>query len=378
MVFESSVLRGLNIESSTEKRIESIDALRGFDMFLIIGATSLLRALHNLNEYIPTWRIAGQLVHVPWEGINFYDIVFPLFLFLVGSSIVFSMSKAINYSTEKQLFSRILQRTLLLFILGIIYNGGLKYGLDEMRIMGVLQRIALCYFFTSILVLFFSLRGLIVTFFTILLGYWVAFLLIPVPGVESGQYLEGMNLANYIDNEYLPFRKNKETYDSEGLISTIPAVATTLMGVFAGLILKTGSIHDNKKGILLFGIGVVAIILGYLWGNQFPIIKKIWTSSYVLVVGGYSFLLLSLFYQIVDIWKFSIWARPFIWIGANALTIYLAYNIINIPLFAERFVGAQSIQAFSSYWQLIHALTVIALGIWLARYLYRKNIFIRI
>jgi len=378
MIFESPVLRALSIESSAGKRIESIDALRGFDMFLIIGATSLVRALHNLNEYIPTWRIAGQLVHVPWEGLNFYDVVFPLFLFLVGSSIVFSMSKAINYSTEKQLFSRIVRRTLLLFILGIIYNGGLQYGLDGMRIMGVLQRIAVCYFFTSILVLLFSLRGLIITFFTILLGYWVAFLLIPVPGIEFGQFLEGMNLANYIDREYLPFQKNKETYDSEGLISTIPAVASTLMGVFAGLILKTDSINNNKKGILLFGIGVVAIVLGYLWGEQFPIIKKIWTSSYVLVVGGYSFLLLSLFYQIVDVWQFSIWARPFIWIGANALTIYLVYNIIDISLLAERFVGSQSIKVLGSYWQLIHALTVLALGIWLAGYLYRKKIFIRI
>jgi len=200
---------------------------------------------------------------------------------------------------------------------------------------------------------------------------------IPVPGVGAGNFHEHTNLANYLDSRYLPLRKWDHDYDPEGLLSTLPAIATCLLGVFAGLLLKNPKVSDQRKVNWLSLAGVVGVVLGFLWGLQFPVIKKLWTSSYVLVAAGYSCLFLAIFYQVIDIWKFQKWAQPFVWIGMNPITIYLAWQFFPFTDMATR-LGGGPVQArfgpFSTVWITILATGLVLLLSW---FLYRRKIFLR-
>jgi predicted acyltransferase len=193
-------------------------------------------------------------------------------------------------------------------------------------------------------------------------------------------FAKGENWACYIDKMYLPGKRiyGDGTWDPEGILSTLPAVASCLLGVLAGLVISNPSVSNQRKLLYLIGGGILGVLLGFLWGCQFPVIKKIWTSSYVLVAGGYSGILLGLFYLVVDIWKLRLWARPFVWIGSNALTVYLAVNIWDVEKVARRFAGGDVQDALGRYGDL--ALTAVTLGLVLAlaRFLYRKRIFIRV
>src|SRR5262249_53583900 len=148
-------------------------------------------------------------------------------------------------------------------------------------------------------------------------------------------------LANYLDSEYLPLRKWDGDHDPEGLLSTLPAIATCLLGVFAGVFLQSVSFANWQKVLGLAVAGLLMAGLGWLWDSEFPVIKKIWTSSYVLVAGGYSCLLLAAFYLVIDVWKWQMWARPFVWIGMNAITIYMLFHLVNFTQMAERLVGGE-------------------------------------
>ena len=193
--------------------------------------------------------------------------------------------------------------------------GGASESWPDIRLLGVLNRIALCYLFTSLLFLNLRLPGLIVAFVAILAGYWALMTFVPVSGIGVGSYAKDANLANWIDAQYLPGRKWNGAWDPEGLLSTLPAIGTCLLGVFAGLLLKEPSLQPHQKTLWLIGAGAAMIALGVLWGLQFPIVKNIWTSSYVLVCGGLSALLLGVFHQVIDAWERRTWATIFIWIG---------------------------------------------------------------
>jgi predicted acyltransferase len=364
--------------SSTSTRLVSLDALRGFDMFWIAGADDIFLALKKASVAAPIAFAATQFEHVSWEGFRFYDLIFPLFVFIVGVSLVFSLTKAIAEHGRKAAFKRIVIRTVLIFALGIIYSGGIAGGIEKVRLMGVLQRIALCYFFAAILFCTFRLRGLIVACVALLIGYWAMMTFIPVPGIGAGHFAEGSNLANWIDKNYLPFRKYDGDHDPEGLLSTLPAIATCLLGVFAGLLLRSPRVTEqNKVNVLAMG-GAAGLILGALWGLQFPIIKKIWTSSYVLFAGGWSCLLLAAFYQVIELWRVSKWALPFIWIGMNAITIYLISAWFPFKDIANRIAGGPikwSIEPWGEAWITVVMLLLIIL---FARFLYRRKIFLRL
>ncbi|CAN0505705.1 unnamed protein product, partial [Phaeothamnion confervicola] len=178
---------------------------------------------------------------------------------------------------------------------------------------GVLQRIALAYLFSGLIFCYFGTRGRVAACAGLLVGYWALMTFVPVPGVGAGNFESGRNLANWVDKQYLPLRKWDGDYDPEGLLSTLPAIANCLLGVFAGQLLK-GPFGSYKKVLTLLAGGALCVLAGWLWGESFPVIKKIWTSSFVLVAVGYSAVLLGLFYLVVDVWKFQWWARPFVWI----------------------------------------------------------------
>jgi len=396
-------------------RLMSVDALRGFDMFWIIGADSLVYALNRMSQTAPTKFLATQLDHAQWEGFRFYDLIFPLFIFIMGVSTVFSLTKIIEREGRASALKRVFRRSFLLFVIALIYSGGVTNPWPDMRLVGVLNRIALCYFFGGLLFCYLPLRGLIASAVGLLIGYWALMTFVPFPDVRPtpggtqvitketgftnvsqlnlestnairGSCVQGVNLANYLDQKYLPGRKYDGTYDPEGLLSTLPAIATALLGIFAGLLLKSADFRDKWKVIYLLSFGAAGVLLGFLWGLQFPVIKKIWTSSYVLVAGGYSAILLGVFYYAVDVLKWRAWCQPFVWMGMNSITVYLASNFLGGGGFrrlAGRLAGGDVKIFFDThlakgFGDMIISIAGLLLAFWFVHFLYRKKIFLRL
>ena len=368
--------------SPASLRITSIDALRGFDMFWIIGAGELARGLEPFEESTAVRTFAGQLEHVAWEGFHFYDLIFPLFVFLMGTSLVFSLNRIVEKQGKAAAYRRIVIRSLLLYAIGVFLYGGLSRdgGPEMFRYMGVLQRIAICYFLGSLVLINFRLRGLIVTCVTLLLGYWAALALIPVPGVGAGNFEEGKNLANYVDQQFLPGYKwdGDGQWDPEGLLSSLPAVATAILGMFAGILLHSPRVGKYQRVGYLVLLGVVCLLVGHYWGMQFPIIKKIWTSSYVVLAAGWSYLLLALFYLVIDVWKVDIWARPMVWIGMNSITIYVLTNLLSFRSLVRRVVHQSMIDWLDPCGELLVSILALLLAVGVCFVLYRKKIFLRV
>ena len=360
------------------QRLLSLDALRGFDMFWIVGAEELVRGLEKITTSGPLAVIADQLRHQAWAGFHFEDLIFPLFVFIVGVSLVFSLTKAIEKAGRRAAIIRIVRRFALLYLLGILFYGGLSTPFDKIRLLGVLQRLALCYLFASLLFIYLKPKALVGVCVGLLLGYWALLSFVPVPGHGAGNFAEGANLTNYVDQQWLPLRKWDGDHDPEGLLSTLPAIATCLLGVFAGLLLQNSTVPDRKKVGYLIAGGLACLAVGWLWHLNFPVIKKIWTSSFVLVAGGYSCLLLAAFYQIIDVWKFQKWAMPFVWIGVNPITIYFGGRFIDFEGLAKLFVGGPVGAACGRYGELLLAVTTLAFGFWFLRFLYQRKIFLRV
>ncbi len=421
-------------------RLMSLDALRGFDMFWIIGADSLVAALNRMSQNPATRFVADQLEHVEWQGFRFYDLIFPLFVFMVGASIVFSLTKLINESGRVGAIHRVLKRGILLFAIGIFYSGGFTNPWPDIRLMGVLNRIALAYTFAGLLFCCFKPRTLAAICGGLLVGYWAMMTFIPIrdiqlekshlatlaeqagaprlagefreaaPGTTNpstvkasplwaateklyagttnytrGKFAMGFNLANHFDFEHLPGKKWDLFWDPEGILSTIPAVATCLLGIFAGFVLRSPEFSNDRKLLWLIGGGLACVALGWLWGLQFPVIKKIWTSSYVLVAGGYSAILMGGFYLIVDVWKYQAWCQPFVWMGMNSITIYLTKNFLggSFSRLSARLVGGDiknylDEHVAKGFGDLMISIVGLLLAFWFVRFLYKRKIFLRL
>ena len=374
---------------ATRTRVASLDALRGFSIFWILGGDGAIWALDQMSagkgpivssigHFIGT-----QFTHVAWEGFRFYYFIFPLFIFVTGVSIVFSLTPLVEREGMSSAHLRVLRRALLLYGLGLIYYGGVSEHWHDIRFVGILQRIALCYLFASLLFLNLSLRGLMVAFALLLLGYWALMTFVPVPGIGAGFFSLDANLANWLDANYLPGRIWDRTRDPEGMLSTLPAIGSCLLGVFAGSLLKTERLTPQHKVLWLIGIGAILVPAGYLWGLQFPVIKAIWTSSFVLVAGGYSFLLLALWYQVIDVSGYRRWSTIFVWIGANAITLYFLNSLMSFERLAVRFVGGDvglllDRLVTPGTGRFVAHVLGLAFAIALAGFLYRRKIFLRV
>ena len=367
-------------ESTAAKpaRLMSLDALRGFDMFWIVGADALVEALRKVSESRVVQGLARQLEHVGWAGFHFEDLIFPMFVFIVGVSLVFSLNRTIEQEGRTGAAARIVRRAVLMYLLGVFYYGGFGTPFHEIRLLGVLQRIALAYLFAGLIFCFVGLRGRVAACAVLLLGYWALMTCVPVPGVGAGHFEPGQNLANWVDKQYLPLRKWNGDYDPEGLLGTLPAIANCLLGVFAGGLLKS-NLDDRRKVLYLIAGGVACALLGWLWHFQFPVIKPLWTSSFVLVAVGYSSVLLGLFYLVVDVWKYRKWAQPFVWIGMNPITIYMIHNLVDIGGIAQRFVGGDLNKLYlGRYGDLAVALAGMAITFGICRFMYQRKIFLRL
>jgi predicted acyltransferase len=400
-------------KSPAPSRLMSLDALRGFDMIWIMGGDAIASALGKLSDDPVTHTIATQLEHVEWEGFRFYDLIFALFVFIMGVSIVFSLNKAMDQHGLGGALKRVFTRFTIMFAVALFYSGGFTNAWPEIRLLGVLNRIALCYLGGALIfcLLRDKWRGIAAVAASLLIGYWALMTFAPFPDLRpvnasgelvsqrmtatnvsqlnwnttntlKGVFEPGVNLANYIDSKYLPGRKHDKIWDPEGLLSTLPAIASCLLGMLAGLLLRNQRVDDRKKVTLLLSAGVVSVIAGYCWGMQFPVIKKIWTSSFVLVTAGYSAILLGVFYQVIDVWKKQSWCQPFVWYGMNAITVYLADNVIGFRRVASRLLGTD-VKAFfdahvtPGFGDLMLSFGEIGIGLWLVWFLYQRKIFLR-
>jgi predicted acyltransferase len=367
---------------SNDGRLYSLDALRGFDMIWITGGQKLVFALATVTGWPLFKWMDSQMHHVEWNGFAFYDMIFPLFLFLAGVSMPYSFTaRKTRGDTQKKIYLHILKRMLLLIVLGMLVNRVLELNPEKMRFASVLGRIGVAWFLAALIVLNTGIKWQVVWFWGLLIIYCLLLLLVPVPGFGAGVLTPEGNLAGYIDRLYLPGTMYTEFNEPEGILSTIPSVATALLGVFAGhlLRLERSGLTGTRKALILIIAGMVSLLLGVLWGTFFPINKNLWTSSFVLYAGGWSLILLGLFYLVTDVWKIRKWAFFFVVIGMNSITIYfLQHRILKFDQIRDFFLkGIQDLSP-AGIQPLISALGYIAV-VWLFLwFLYKNKIFLKV
>ena len=392
----------------------SLDALRGFDMLWIVGGAAIVRAVAGMSDNAGTRFLVTQMTHAKWEGVRFYDLIYPLFLFLVGISIVLSLDRMLARASRPTAVIRIVRRFLLLYAFNFVYNGGFLTRWPDIRVAsGVLAMIAWSYLFAGMIYCFFGRRLKVVAAITVglLLANWALLAWVPFPDFQlndqtigalaekagskepaaisaivtqraHGTYEPGHNLSNYLDYRYLPGKLMARYFENQGLLSPLTSVTLCLAGIFAARLLLNAEIAPRRKVTWLVVAGVAAATIGWMWGMELPVVKRLWTSSFCLVTAGYSAVLLATFFLIVDLWKFQRWCQPLVWIGVNPITIYLLYNVVDFPKLAERLVGGNVKEAFdgiaTGLGGLVSASVSFALVLLLVRFLHQRRIFLRV
>jgi predicted acyltransferase len=359
------------------KRLESLDALRGFDMFWIIGGYWIFISFHEIFNSPVTKFLQRQLEHAEWEGFWFWDLIMPLFLFIVGAAMPFSFTKRLaRGDSRRKLFYHIGIRFIILFILGMIAQGHLlQYDLSKLHLYSnTLQAIAAGYLIGSILLLNFNIKWQIGITAGLLLLFWALMAWIPVPVYGAGRLSPDGNLAMYLDK--LILGSFQDGTDYTWILSSMTFACTVMLGVMGGLVLRSRK-SQQRKVLWLFGAGVLSIGLGLLWSIWFPIIKHLWTSSFVLFSGGICLILLGVFYLVIDVWGFRCWAFPFKVIGMNAIFVYMITRLFDFRNIGNIFVGglAGRLQSWNALVQGLAGFLVI----WLILcWMYRKKTFVKI
>jgi predicted acyltransferase len=359
-----------------KQRILCIDALRGFDMLWIIGGGEVMITLTKATGLSFLSTIPKQFDHT-WGEFHFYDIIMPLFLFIVGVVIPVSIRNRIaKGESKKNLYLHVVRRVIILYLLGLIASGHLlTFDLSKMHLLtDTLHAIAVGYLVSYIMIMELKLKWQIGITASLLFLYWGIMALIPIPGFGTGKYSPDTNLALYVDNAVLGhFQEGMGwTY----IITTLTFICSVMLGVFAGNILQSDRTPMRKVSLLSL-IGICCIVAGKIWGIWFPIIHHLWTSSLVLFAGGLSFLLLSIFYLVIDVWGFKKWSFPFVVIGMNAITVYVATHLFDFSIIGNVFVGGLS-KYLGSWNEFVQALAALAV-VWLILYwMYRKRTFIKI
>ncbi|MEO6133608.1 MAG: DUF5009 domain-containing protein [Ginsengibacter sp.] len=362
------------------ERLYSLDALRGFDMFWIMGGAQIFLGISTATGH-PFWiAFAEQLDHPKWNGFHFYDLIFPLFLFLAGVATPYSIGRELEKGKSREaLLLRVMKRGLILVILGVIYDNGLSLRpLSDIRYGSVLGRIGLAYMFANFIYLYSKERVQIIWVFSLLIGYWLLLKFTSAPGFPIGDLTMEGNFASYMDRILLPGKLYLGIHDPEGLFSTIPAIATGLLGILAGSLLKNRPISPNRKAAYLFITGIIFLAIAQLWNLDFPINKNLWTSSFVMQTGGLSFILLSLFYYIIDVLGYKKWTLFFRVIGMNSILIYLSGSFIDWQYMTGGFFKWLGQLVGNPYGIVVMAICTVFIK-WLFLYfLYKKKTFLRV
>jgi predicted acyltransferase len=358
------------------ERLVSLDALRGFDMLWITGGTAILLGLGKVLQSPWYDKFLEQFEHVPWQGLHLFDLIWPLFMFIMGAAIPLSIAKRRSRgATDRSLLLHAVRRAIILFALGTITQGNLLlFDLSKFRpCYSVLHGLAAGYLLATIVVLKVKQNWHAFTIGIFLLAYWAMIMLIPVPGVGAGVLTPDGNVATYVDKLILGrFHYGENTW----FLSYLGFGASVLLGVLAGQILMAGC-PAKSKIYRLMRAGTVSLALGLLWSIWFPVIKLMWTSSYVLIGGGLSFFVLALFYWIIDVRGYRKWSFGFIVIGMNSIAVYFATEVFDFSLVGNVFVG-HLLPRVGRWDRLVEASAAFAV-VWLILYwMYRKKEFIRI
>jgi predicted acyltransferase len=361
-----------------QERLLSIDALRGFDMFWIIGGAAIAEAAAELTGWLPLAWLAGQMQHADWHGFTLYDLIFPLFLFLAGAAMPLSFARRLERGESRiELYRRVVVRGLLLVLLGLIYNGLLKFDWANLRYTSVLGRIGLAYLFAALIVLNTRWRAQLAWAALLLAGYWAALKLVPVPGFGAGDLAPGHTLTDYLDRLLMPGKLLHGDRDPLGLLSTIPAISTALIGAITGRLLKTERLNGYAKTMAMVVAGTVCFGLADLWHGDFPINKNLWSSSFVLHCAGWSLALLAFFYLVIDVWRLRAWTLFFVVIGGNSILIYMARRFVAFG-YTTHFLFDGVLRTAGPMQPLLWALAVVLVE-WLPLlFLHRKRIFLRV
>ncbi|MHC4394446.1 MAG: acyltransferase family protein [Planctomycetota bacterium] len=358
-------------------RLLSLDALRGFDMFWIIGGGSALKELLSRGPDCAFLKgVLVQFTHVKWEGFRAWDLIMPLFLFVAGTTMPFSFAKRLTIENgRKKLYVHIVKRVAILFILGLIAQGHLlDYDLSTFRFhCNTLMTIGAGYLVASIIILNMNLNRQIITTAMLLLLFWALMTLVPVPGHGAGVLTRDGNLAVYIDKLILG---RFEDVNHTLFLSSITFGCTVMLGALGGHLLRSEKSHKAKV-LCLLAAGSGCLVLGLVWSNWFPIIKNLWTSSFVLLTTGISYLLLALFYLIIDVYGLKKWAFGFVVIGTNAIMVYMATILFDFRKVGNIFVGSleERLGEWNGFVQHAAAFAVV----WLILFwMYHKKSFIKI
>jgi len=344
------------MDSLVKERLLSLDAFRGIT---IVG----MILVNNAGDWS---HVFPPLQHAAWNGWTLADLIFPFFLFIVGVAMSFSFAHRVAPGHAlKEIYLQVVRRSIILFLLGLFVNalyylpGG--FSLSVLRIPGVLQRIALVYFFASFVILHTTPRGQALAATFLLLFYWAIMELVPVPGYGAGVLTPEGNLISYTDSLLLPHHL-MEPIDPEGILSTIPAISTTLLGVLTGYWIRSRR-DSYEKASGLFVMGGVGFIVGGVWGLFFPINKQLWTSSYVIFTAGLALYFLALCYWLIDLKGYRRWAVPFVAFGVNAISIYVLSIVVDRVLGWVNITQADGSTVDLKTWVYEHAHSVLA-GDW--------------
>ena len=362
------------------KRLASLDALRGFDMLFICGLASLITAICSLFPNGSESWLAQQMTHVDWNGLRHHDTIFPLFLFIAGISFPFSYAKQKAVGASKaQTCLKIVRRALLLVLFGFICNGLFKLQFEHFRFYSVLARIGMAWMFASFMFISFKPGTRAIIAGAILIGYWLLLRFVPAPDAPGADpfSFEG-NLVGYIDRVLMPGHLYNDTFDPEGLLSLLPSIVTAMLGMFTGELVQAQGPSGGRKTLIMISAAVAMLILGLIWSRWFPINKKLWSSSFVLVVGAYSLAMFALFYWIIDVKGLDGWILPLRVVGMNSITIFMAPRIINFRYATDFFLKGVQDLCTPELGKVIWYAGYLTL-IWLFLYfLYKKKIFLKI
>lgn len=360
------------------ERLISLDAFRGFTIAAMI-------MVNNPGDW---QNVYAPLLHKPWHGITITDLIFPFFLFIVGVSIALAYTKRVEAGIPKRgMYQKIVWRSIKIFAVGIFLNLYPRFNFDNLRVAGVLQRIAIVFLVCAILFLSVRWKKQAIIAAVLLIGYWLAMTMIPTPGMGEPMLEPGTNLAAWIDSYLLPGRMYQKTWDPEGLLSTLPAIGTGILGMLAGSLIVSKKTREEKI-IWLFTAGFIALAIGHVWSWHFPLNKNIWTSSFVMVTAGLASLTLATTMYLVDVIGWKKVAFPGVVFGSNAITVYVLAGLLGfvfsgIPIagasikshFMELLTGIGTAPKFASF---LYAFLYIGVFYIPALILYKRKIFIKL
>lgn len=366
------------------ERLMSLDTLRGFDMFFIMGLSGLIVNLCALFPGGFSEMLSEQMSHVSWNGLRQHDTIFPLFLFLAGVSFPFSYAKQLDAGASRgAIYWKIIRRGALLVLFGMIYNGLFKLDFENLRVASVLGRIGLAWMFAALLFINLGVRSRAAISVAILVGYAIISRYVGAPDVPGADPLsrEGC-LVGYIDRLFMPGKLiyDNNTFDPEGLFSTLPAIVTASLGMFTGELIRVPNekISGNRKTLYMLGGAVVLAIVAAAACGFNPINKMLWSSTFVCAVGAYSLAMMALFYYLVDVRGWQKWTLIFRVVGMNSITIYMAQRIIGFSGISRFFFGGVAGMCPEGWAAVINSFGYILVS-WLFLYfLYRKKTFLKI